>query len=142
MADVVDFGSSEALRMSTVSATRAIAITSSTTWHWGRPSGSTNVAAQYPSMTGPPTQHATTSLSRVSSVPRRNDAAGAPADRAWCASGALTLTDPALASAQLYHAMLGGLLMRLLTNASAPTAREIEAGITNAVEIFLASALR
>ncbi|MFI7546057.1 hypothetical protein [Actinoplanes sp. NPDC049599] len=52
------------------------------------------------------------------------------------------MTGPALASAQLYHAMLGGSLMRLLTNASAPTAREIEAGITNAVEVFLAGALR
>lgn len=61
--------------------------------------------------------------------------------RGQCDAGVIALADPLLASAQLFQAMLGSLQMRLLTNASAPTAEEIDASITAAVETFLQGAL-
>jgi hypothetical protein len=61
--------------------------------------------------------------------------------RGRVAAGVLTLVDPMLASRQLYHAMLGSPQMRLLTNATPPTAAEIEAGIAHAVAMFLNGAL-
>ena len=61
--------------------------------------------------------------------------------RGRCAAGVLTLADPLLAGRQLFHAMLGGPQMRLLTNAAPPTAGEIEAGIAHAVAMFLNGAL-
>jgi TetR/AcrR family transcriptional repressor of mexJK operon len=61
--------------------------------------------------------------------------------RGRCASGELALADPMLAGAQLYHAMLGAPHMRLLGDAPPPTPEEIEAGISHAVETFLAGAL-
>lgn len=73
--------------------------------------------------------------------PGRGNAIIADYLRGQCEAGVIVLADPALASVQLFQAMLGGLQMRLLTNASAPTPEEIEASIASAVETFLRGAL-
>ncbi|GIF23707.1 AcrR family transcriptional regulator [Actinoplanes tereljensis] len=59
------------------------------------------------------------------------------------ASGLVAIDDTMLAAAQLYHAMVGALQMRLLINADdRPTAAEIEASISAAVDTFLNGAGR
>jgi len=58
-------------------------------------------------------------------------------------TGAVTIGDSMLAAVQLYHAMVGALQMRLLVNATdPPTAAEIEASISAAVDTFLSGAGR
>ena len=62
--------------------------------------------------------------------------------RGQCEAGTLHLPDPMLSSSQLYHAMLGELQMRLLTNAGPVTPQEIDHNIANAVQVFLRGALK
>jgi TetR/AcrR family transcriptional repressor of mexJK operon len=58
-------------------------------------------------------------------------------------AGAVTIDDSLLAAAQLYHAMVGALQMRLLVNATdRPTEAEVEASISAAVATFLCGTAR